>query len=173
MMDKDGRMEGFVSFDVESDGNNPMQHSMLSIGMVLLSEECTANKNYTIVSTFYDTIQARAECQPDPNCLKEFWNHHPEEWKHVNEDPKPANIVMKSVADWLQHQSVRYNLKICGRAMQCGLDVLQVLLREVWSGEKVRHWFFLPRLDVVKTWIHADASHPGQTCQAQLFVRNI
>jgi hypothetical protein len=93
---------------------------MRSIGLVLLVEKPNANQKYKVISSFYETIQPRPECKPDHKCLEEFWQHHPQEWEHVNADPKPVDEVMEKLSRWLQKQSLRYNLKFV--AGPCNVD---------------------------------------------------
>ena len=107
----DERQPGFISFDIESDGNNPLQNSMRSIGVVLFIADEMKGKHYRIIDNFYDTIQPRDGCKPDDACMRDFWQQHPEQWKHVTDQPSTIRDVMHRLSEWLTKYSVRFNMK--------------------------------------------------------------
>lgn len=96
----------YASFDVETDGNNPMQNSMRSIGIALF-----VSGHAEPIDTFYRTVQPRADAAPEDKCMRSFWKEHPEAWQHVNEDPSPASDVMTALSLWLKSYSTKYTIK--------------------------------------------------------------
>lgn len=96
----------YASLDIESDGNNPMQHSMRSIGIALFLHG--SNKP---LDTFYRTIQPRPEAWAENKCMINFWHNHPEQWKHVNENPMRPEDVMKDLSLWLTNHSETFSIK--------------------------------------------------------------
>jgi hypothetical protein len=70
----------FASFDVELNGQNPLQHSMLSIGVALFVE------HVGLVDRFYRNIKARPGTMCDPKTMENFWRFYPAQWEMVNQN---------------------------------------------------------------------------------------
>ena len=99
--------EGFLSFDIEADGNNPVQHSMRSIGIALFSD----NNREKPVDTFYRRLLPQKDTVPDPQCVSLFWDKYPQAWEHVTTDMEDARVVMADLSDWLSMNAGTYRLK--------------------------------------------------------------
>jgi DNA polymerase III alpha subunit (gram-positive type) len=100
----------YASFDVETDGSNPMQHSMRSLGIVLMIEG-KGNHEPCIVDTFYRTITPRHDTFPDPTCITDFWDRHPIQWKNVNTDTISPTMAMLQLSQWLNKFTRHYIIK--------------------------------------------------------------
>lgn len=101
----------FVSFDVELDGPNPMQFSMLSIGLAVFVEEHGTRP----IDTFYTNIQARPGLKADEKTMEEFWNKRPILWKHVQQNAVPHQEAMQKLGHWLSSIHEKYTLKWVAR----------------------------------------------------------
>jgi hypothetical protein len=95
----------YASFDVETDGGNPMQHSMRSIGVALF------NKDAALIDTFYRTLQPQKHATVDSACKRDFWDKHPEAWAHVNSRPSPIRGAMEELSAWLTSHAANYEIK--------------------------------------------------------------
>lgn len=93
------KTRAYASFDVETDGNNPVQHSLRSIGIALFVAP------NTLIDTFYFNVVPQIHRKPEKKCMQAFWMKHPEMWALVNRDAKPASFVMKKLSDWLYSHS--------------------------------------------------------------------
>jgi hypothetical protein len=98
--------QAFASFDVETDGDNPLMYSMRSIGIALFVEEST-----TPIDSFYATISPRPGAGVDKKCMEEFWSKHPEQWKEVNTNCVDAKDAMANLSKWLTTHDKKYCIK--------------------------------------------------------------
>jgi DNA polymerase III alpha subunit (gram-positive type) len=96
----------YASFDVETDGNNPIQHSLRSIGIALF-----VDRNTEPIDTFYVTVEPRKDTEVEDRCMTDFWDKHPEQWKEVNENTVTPTEAMKLLSDWLFSHSGKYCIK--------------------------------------------------------------
>lgn len=87
--------EVYCSIDVETDGSNPLQHSMRSIGVAAFTD------TKGLISTFYCTIQPRPNTSVDPVTMEEFWNKYPDHWREVNTNATTPQIAMLQLSNWL------------------------------------------------------------------------
>jgi hypothetical protein len=87
----------YASFDVETDGNNPLQHSMRSIGVALFRE----NNTQIPIDTFYCTITPQKGAIEEAVCMANFWNHHPAMMHEVNTDVVTPECAMESLSSFL------------------------------------------------------------------------
>lgn len=96
----------FASFDIETDGNNPGQYSMRSIGVAVFVEG-----ELTPVDTFYAHIKPVFK-DMDPKC-KVFWSKHQAQWQHINTNMISIEECMSNLSIWLSDLSdrQRYNIK--------------------------------------------------------------
>lgn len=92
-------MSIFASLDLETDGNNPLQHNMLSIGIALF------NTNGSLVDTFYQNIKPQAGKVADPKCMKNFWDKYPELYKEVCTNQVEPSEAMLLLDTWLKTYS--------------------------------------------------------------------
>jgi len=86
----------YASLDVEYDGNTPVHHSMLSMGIAVFKEGLKDP-----VDQFYVTIKPQQDCNPDPECIRKFWARYPEQWREVNTDAKEPVEAMRLLNKWL------------------------------------------------------------------------
>ena len=108
----------FCSFDVETDGTNPMRHSMRSIGIALFSED------NGLVDTFYMTIEPQVDAEgrfyePDPRTMRNFWDKYPQQWKEVQDKAQPPSVIMGHMSRWLGKHQRNYTIKWVARPANC------------------------------------------------------
>jgi hypothetical protein len=107
------RIPAYASFDVETDGNNPMQHSMRSIGIALFVD--SHHKDIGVltvpVDTFYATLKPLPDAKVEESCMRDFWEVYPEMWLQVNKNPQDPIEVMKNLSNWLSDHSRKYCIK--------------------------------------------------------------
>lgn len=101
-----GKSAVYASLDIESDGNNPMQYSMRSIGISLFLEG--SNK---VFDTFYRTILPRPGTCPEEKCMTNFWKKNLDQWNHVNENPSTPSDVMYDLSKWLKFHDKTLSVK--------------------------------------------------------------
>lgn len=94
----------FASFDVETDGNNPMQHSMRSIGIVLF------DALHRIVGTFHYNLLPQEHATIDPKCFANFWAIRPRLWDAVQQNAKSPEWVMSQLSRWLFKHSESHRI---------------------------------------------------------------
>ncbi len=91
----------FLSFDVEYDGTNPLQHSMRSIGIALFTEK----EGY--MERFYQNILPQVDDHgipfpPDPENFKNFWAIRPQLWQNIQMNAVTPAEAMTRLATWLR-----------------------------------------------------------------------
>lgn len=109
------KTEAFCSFDVETDGDNPMMYSMRSIGLALYD-----GRNHSMIDSFYVTIAPQEDHRgvkftPDPHTMKEFWDKHPEQWAEVNTNNVSPEKAMSLLAVWFQLHYQNFSIKFVAR----------------------------------------------------------
>ena len=85
----------FVVTDIESDGHDPLQSSMLSFASVA----CDVTGN--VLGEFEAVLTPRTDRKADPNTLA-WWATQPDAWKHATEGAEAPEIVMPRYADWVE-----------------------------------------------------------------------
>jgi hypothetical protein len=113
-----GKPAAFCSFDVETDGTNPLQHSMLSIGIALFSQ------SDGLVDTFYMTLEPQKDEQGvpfkhDSRTMRNFWDKHPNQWKEVQTNAQPPAVIMGHLSRWLSKHQRSYTIKWVARPANC------------------------------------------------------
>ncbi len=86
----------YASLDIEADGDNPLQHNMLSIGIALF------NSHGHIVSTFYQNVKPQQGKVADPKCMSNFWLKHPKLYTEVCINQLDPHIAMNAIDSWLK-----------------------------------------------------------------------
>jgi len=105
----------FMSFDIESDGNNPLQHSMLSLGIAAFVEE------QGVIDTFYVTLLPQKDANnqdflPSACTMETFWKFYPRHWNEiVNSNRFSPSQAMESLSEWLQKHSKTSSIKWVAR----------------------------------------------------------
>jgi hypothetical protein len=100
------KTSAYASFDIEADGNNPIQHSMRSIGVALFTEG-----NTKPIATFYKTLEPQLNTRPEKKCIEDFWNRFPQKWDEVNTNTIIPEQAMSDLSDWLKNNSVNFSIK--------------------------------------------------------------
>lgn len=113
--------DAFCSLDIESDGTNPLQHSMRSIGIALF---CEPPSGPCHLDSFYMTLnpQKNAEGKPFPvhtKTMRNFWDKYPEQWQDVQKDAKDPETVMHHLSEWLKHHMKSFTIKWVARPANC------------------------------------------------------
>jgi len=87
----------FASFDVETDGNNPIQHSLRALGIALFCEH-----SHNVIDRFYVTIEPQEGRYAEQKCVENFWKKNQQAWEEVNRNCVPIETAMERLADWLR-----------------------------------------------------------------------
>jgi hypothetical protein len=92
----------FASFDVESDGDNPLTHSMVSLGVALFIESSNNIGQQSPFDTFYVTIRQQEGKDAQESTMNNFWSKRPLQWAHVTDNPDEPSEAMRKLAKWLR-----------------------------------------------------------------------
>lgn len=85
----------FVVTDIESDGHNPLESSMLSFASVAV------DVSGTVLSEFEAVLTPRADRQPNTDTMA-WWGTQPEAYKWATTNPEAPDVVMPRYADWVE-----------------------------------------------------------------------
>jgi hypothetical protein len=85
----------FVVTDVETDGHDPLQSSMLSFASV------ACDVTGQVLGEFEAVLTPRADRAADPNTMA-WWETQPEAWAHATSNPEAPEVVMPRFADWVE-----------------------------------------------------------------------
>jgi DNA polymerase III alpha subunit (gram-positive type) len=85
----------FVVTDIESDGHNPLESSMLSFASVAV--DVTGK----VLDEFEGVLTPRTDRKPDENTMA-WWATQPEAWKAATENAEAPEVVMPRYADWIE-----------------------------------------------------------------------
>lgn len=94
----------YCSFDIEADGTNPMQHSMRSLGIVVLDE------NAIVINTFYKTILPQMNSGVCQQTMSEFWSKHQDMWTEVNTNAVCPSKAMSDLVEFLKPLYLKYRV---------------------------------------------------------------
>lgn len=98
-----------VSFDIEADGNNPLLHNMISIGMYGIDD------NGTEIFTYEANIENLPGHHPQQICMETFWNQ-PEQktaWEYMQQNKKCYSQVCEELSNiFKKFSSEPYNYRI-------------------------------------------------------------
>lgn len=109
----------YISFDVECDGNNPLQYSMRSIGMAAFEEF------RGLIDKYYVTILPQTNSNneyfaPSESTMTTFWSKYADQWKALNDSSqKTPSEAMQEIANWLSKFSEHYVIKFVARPSNC------------------------------------------------------
>jgi len=93
-----------ASFDIEADGNNPLQHSMLSLGIAFFRSP------EILVETFYVNIEPQIGKVAEAKCMEEFWSKHPKQLEMVQSNRVTPETAMLQLHKVLEKLSTRYKI---------------------------------------------------------------
>lgn len=85
----------FVVTDIEADGPNPLESSMLSFASV------ACDIDGTVLDEFEAVLTPRDDRKPSPDTMA-WWQTQPEAWAHATEGAQPPEVVMPRYADWVE-----------------------------------------------------------------------
>ena len=85
----------FVVTDIEADGPNPLESSMLSFASV------ACDVSGRVLDEFEAVLRPRPDRQPSPDTMA-WWQTQPEAWIAATTDPEPPETVMPRYADWVE-----------------------------------------------------------------------
>lgn len=96
----------YLSFDIESDGNNPMLNNMISIGFYGLDD------NLTKIFEFEANIEKLEGHESDPECMTTFWNlpENQGAWDYLQQNKKKYIDVMAELSWHFKTLSETYKL---------------------------------------------------------------
>jgi len=97
----------YASFDVESDGNNASQHSMISLGI------CFLTRDNVIIDEVEYHIYPRLDRYYDKNCVRDFWMHpeQKEAWSFIFTNQITAAQAMHDLANRLSALHGHYHIE--------------------------------------------------------------
>ncbi|MCM2473728.1 DNA polymerase III subunit epsilon [Rhizobium sp. CG5] len=84
--------------DIETDGPDPAQHSMLSFATVVLRDDGA------LCGEFEGVLKPRPDRVADERTMK-WWSGQPEAWSAATTNPQEPEIVMSRYADWVEAYS--------------------------------------------------------------------
>lgn len=93
----------YISFDVETNGNNPLLHSMISIGMVGITIDGTN------IFKFTENIMPLADHTFLEDTMN-FWNKHPKEYELTQISQQYYLTTFKKISDLLTEYGKTYNI---------------------------------------------------------------
>ncbi len=85
----------FVVTDVETDGHNPLESSMLSFASV------ACDVTGKVLGEFEAVLTPRTDRRPDPNTMA-WWETQPEAWAAATTGAEAPEIVMPRFAEWVE-----------------------------------------------------------------------
>ncbi len=85
----------FVVTDIEADGPNPLESSMLSFASV------ACDVSGKVLDEFEAVLTPRPDRKPSPDTMA-WWESQPEAYAHATTNPEPPEIVMPRYADWVE-----------------------------------------------------------------------
>jgi hypothetical protein len=94
-MTDDAPITTFVVTDIESDGHNPLESSMLSFASV------ACDVTGTVIGEFEAVMTPRADRKANPDTMA-WWATQPEAWKAATEGAEAPEVVMPRYADWVE-----------------------------------------------------------------------
>jgi DNA polymerase III epsilon subunit-like protein len=86
----------YASIDVEADGDNPLLHNMLSIGIALF------DAYGQLVDTFYQNISPQPGKIADPKTMEHFWAKYPQMYADLCTHQVTPEQAMMSLDLWLK-----------------------------------------------------------------------
>ena len=97
----------YLSFDVETDGGNPIFNNLLSIGFYGIDDDLNKIFEYSA------NINELANHKPDQKCMEIFWNkpENKEAWEFVNTNKRNYVDVFLELSDHFKILSSQYKLK--------------------------------------------------------------
>jgi hypothetical protein len=85
----------FVVTDIEADGPNPLESSMLSFASV------ACDVTGRVLDEFEAVLTPRPDRQPSPDTMA-WWQTQPQAWIAATTDPELPETVMPRYADWVE-----------------------------------------------------------------------
>lgn len=98
------RQKLYASFDIEADGNNAGQHSMLSLGICFISSEGA------IIDEVSYNLFARKDRTYEARCVGEFWFKQKDAWDFVHQNRITPEQAMQDLSDRLYHLSSMWEI---------------------------------------------------------------
>ena len=94
-MADDAAITTFVVPDIEADGHNPLESSMLSFASV------ACDVTGIVLGEFEAVLAQRADRKPNPDTMA-WWVTQPEAWKAATDGAEAPEVVMPRYADWVE-----------------------------------------------------------------------
>lgn len=94
----------YLSFDIETDGDNPMSNSMISIGFYGMTD------NLTNVFEYQANLEPLEGHVQNPKCM-EFWAQNQVAWEATQTNKRFYADVMEELSNHFTELSKTYNLK--------------------------------------------------------------
>jgi hypothetical protein len=106
---KRSQKQMFASFDIETDGPDPIHNSMLSIGVALFVS--SKYDDITCINTFRINILPQTNAAPDPCCMRDFWSRFPTQWMSLQSDQVRPVVAMDNLSTWLTENTDTNSLR--------------------------------------------------------------
>lgn len=90
----------FASFDIETDGTDPIRNSMLSLGVALFV--MSKQGFISCIERIKINIIPQPNSSPDPLCMREFWSRFPAQWEAMQHDRMSPVDAMDKLGQWLK-----------------------------------------------------------------------
>lgn len=94
----------YLSFDIETDGPSVLKNSMISLGIVLITE------NSEIIDQLSVNILEREGCIQDPDTMN-FWGQHKNAWDLCHVNQVTPTDAMTQVSEFWKRWQQKYKLK--------------------------------------------------------------
>lgn len=97
----------YASIDIESDGNNPCQHSMISCGISFITSDGK------IIEEIIYNLFPRKDRSYEPRCMTEFWMNpeQHEAWNYIQQDRVTPEKAMAALAMKLSYFSLSWDIE--------------------------------------------------------------
>lgn len=95
----------YLSFDIETDGDNPLLRNMISIGFVGMTEQ------FEEIFSYNANLENLTDHIPDENTMKNFWEKNINAWNETQKDKKHYCLVMNELSNNFKKLHEKYTLK--------------------------------------------------------------
>lgn len=85
----------YIVVDIETDGSDPTQNSMLNLAAVALDQEARE------LATFSVNLKPLETASPDPGTLA-WWQSQPDAWDWITHDPQPPDQAIERFAAFVR-----------------------------------------------------------------------
>ena len=95
----------YLSFDIETDGSNPLCNNMLSLGIYGL------DKDDKEIMTFYANFNELEGHTQDKKCMEDFWAYNLIAWERTQQNKEDLCVIFERLSDILNNLTLEYKLE--------------------------------------------------------------